>query len=266
MSQSTRIAAVQMKCTTGDVDWNLERSIELIHEAARGGVDVVCFPESVLDGYACADDDLPEFARPVPGPETEAIAALARDLEIWILWSMAELVGDGVANTALLFDRQGTMRIHYRKVHLCREQKEDIAYVPGNAFYVTPSEGLTLGVMVCFDRHFPEVARALRLRGAELILHPSATVWFTPDSKSLNTAMMRTRAYENQCFILSVNQANYGGGSALFGPWGEVMAVAGSEEEILYLELNSELLSTPPETHFDLLSQRRAEIYKVVNR
>ena len=138
---------------------------------------------------------------------------------------------------------------------------EGDAYIPGNDFPVVDMEGITVGVMTCFDRHFPEAARTLALKGAELILHPTATNWFTPDPASVNTAMMRTRAYENRSFILSVNQVNYGGGSALFGPWGKVLAAAGKDEEVLKISLDPALRDQRPENTFELIPVRHPEAY-----
>jgi predicted amidohydrolase len=189
------------------------------------------------------------------------VACLARSAGVAILWTLAEAVRGRVCNSAVLFDRRGKIRLHYRKVHLCREANEHRAYRRGDDFPVARVGRTTVGAMICFDRHFPEAARTLRLRGAQLILHPTATDWFRPDSGSLNTAMMRTRAYENRCFILSVNQANFGGGSALFGPWGEVLAMAGRREQILYCSIDMNRLRARPRNHFDLLASRRPETY-----
>jgi predicted amidohydrolase len=252
------IAAIQMRCRKGDVKWNLNHSIELIHRAVGEKVDLICFPESVLDGYACGEAG---HARTVPGKETGAIAKLAASLRVWIMWSLAEKFKNGVSNTALLFDRKGRIRLRYRKVHLCLEADEHLAYVSGVKFPVVAVERIKVGVMICFDRHYPEAARELRLRGAQLILHPTATDWFKPDPGSINTAMMRTRAYENRCFILSVNQANYGGGSTLFGPWGEVIASAGEKEEILYCPVRINLIHKMPKNFFELMKARRPDVY-----
>jgi len=247
-----------MRCRKGDVEWNLNHSIELIHQAVGRKVDLICFPESVLDGYACGESG---HARTVPGKETDAIAKLAASRRVWIMWSLAEKVKNGISNTALLFDREGRIRLCYRKVHLCLEANEHIAYVSGRKFPVVAVEEIKVGVMICFDRHYPEAARELRLRGAQLILHPTATDWFKPNPESINTAMMRTRAYENRCFILSVNQANFGGGSALFGPWGEVVASAGEKEEILYCPVRIDSIYKMPKNVFELMKARRPDTY-----
>jgi len=256
-----KIAAVQMKVRVGDLQANLNRTSILLQDAVQSGADLVCFPESVLDGYACRQPELPDLARPIPCFESEEIARLALKHKVWVLWSMAERMGESIYNSALLFDRQGKLRLHYRKTHLCREVGEIDAYHPGSSLQISDINGWTVGVMICFDRHYPEVARSLALQGVQLIIHPTATVWFKPDPLSLNTAMMRTRAYENRCFILSINQVNYGGGSALFGPWGEVIDVAGEEETILIVEADPLQLELQPDNHFDILAGRRPQLY-----
>ncbi|MBE3064624.1 MAG: carbon-nitrogen hydrolase family protein [Spirochaetes bacterium] len=258
-----KLAGIQMQTRVGDIAWNLEHSIELVQEAARQGADLACFPESVLDGYASKLPELPRLRRPVTSHETERMAAVARQAGMWVMWTLAETVGNGTANTALLLDREGKLRLHYRKSHLCTEEGEHLVYQAGDVLPVVDLEqGIRTGAMICFDRHFPEVARTLRLHGANLILHPTATDWFTPNPDHINHAMMRTRAYENRCFVFSVNQANYGGGSALYGPWGEVLAIAGRCEGILYAEIDLQRIALQPENTFELLQFRRPELYK----
>jgi predicted amidohydrolase len=260
--ESMKLAAAQMKVETGNVAANLQHSLELIDTAAAHGVDLICFPESILDGYALENPHLADLACPIPSQETDAVAQAAARHGVWVMWTLAEKRTDGkISNTALLFDRQGNIQLHYRKSHLCTEANEHIVYTPGDQLDVIQVEGFGVGAMICFDRHFPEVSRTMRLKGAQLILHPTATDWFTPDPNHINHAMMRTRAYENRCFILSVNQVNYGGGSALYGPWGEVLALAGKEEEILYGEIDRQRITLRPENTFELLGMRRPELY-----
>jgi predicted amidohydrolase len=251
-----------MNCVSGDVDANLTHSLELIDRATTSDPDLICFPESVLDGYSCRNSNLRDLARSVPGPETDRIAEAARRHSVWICWSLAESLDDsGVANTALLFDRNGDIQLHYQKTHLCKEAGETNAYQFGESFGVTSVEGVNVGIMICFDRHYPEAARELALKGAQLILHPTATVWFTPNPRTINTAVMRTRAYENRCYILSVNQTNFNGGSALFGPWGDVLTVAEVGEEILECKVYKDELKHVPDKHFALMEARRPHLY-----
>lgn len=259
---SLKLSAIQMNCVAGDVDANLAHSLDLIDRAAEGEPDLICFPESVLDGYSCRDPELPSLARSVPSAETERIAEAAKRHGVWICWSLAESLSDsGIANTSLLFDRNGDIQLHYQKSHLCQEVGETDAYRFGENLDVTSVDGVEVGIMICFDRHYPEAARELRLKGAQLILHPTATVWFTPNPRTINTAMMRTRAYENRCYILSVNQVNYNGGSALFGPWGDVITVAELGEKIIACEIDTEELDRVPDKHFALMEARRPHLY-----
>ncbi len=264
MNESLRLAVVQMNVRVGDLEWNLERSLELIQEASNRHADLICFPESILDGYALSKPELPLLARGLDSEEVEQISKMARESAVWVMWTLAEKTAQGkVANSGLLFDRQGQIRLHYQKSHLCTEVDEHTVYQYGQDLPVVEIEkGFKVGAMICFDRHFPEVCRTLRLKGANLILHPTATDWFTPNTEHINHAMMRTRAYENRCYVLSVNQVNYGGGSALYGPWGDVLAIAGNEEEILLADINHARLTDHPENTFELLPNRRPELYK----
>lgn len=258
-----KIAAAQIECEVGNIKSNLKTSLEWIERAAAHGADLICFPESVLDGYACKRGDLIDLSRVIDDREINDIQSAARRSGIWVMWSFAERAITKVANTAILINRGGEIVMTYRKTHLCAEFNETVAYAPGNTFDVVPMEGVNVGVMICFDRHFPEVARTIRLKGADLILHPTATDWFSSNSmrNSINTAMMRTRAYENRCFVLSVNRANDGGGSALFGPGGEVIGMVGRGDEMLYCDLNLELIRRNPVHTMELVGARRPSTY-----
>ena len=263
-----RIAAIQMRCKVGDAAWNLRRSLELIEDAHSQAVDVLCFPESVLDGYACNRPELALCARAIDSQEVTEIALAARKFETFIMWTLAEQADARVFNSAILFDRSGTIRTVYRKSHLCREENEHLSYHFGDRFATALVDDTCVGTMICYDRHFPEVARSLKLLGADIVLHPTATRAFSPDPDSLNTAMMRTRAYENRIFVLSVNQVNHGGGSALFAPWGEVVSLAGEGEEIMYVDVDtrmtrSDMIDKHPSNRFDLVSARRPRLYEV---
>jgi predicted amidohydrolase len=256
-----KLAAVQMRCRPAEAEWNLQRSKELASQAADMGAELICFPESVLDGYACGNKQLPGIAQEIPGPAIAEIAMIAKSRQVWILWTLPERLERGVANTAVLFDPAGETILHYRKVHLCPEVGETDSYLPGTAFPTVPVKDIQVGVMICFDRHFPETTRTICAQGAHLILHPTATVWFDPDPESINTAMMRARAYENRCYILSVNQVNYQGGSALFGPWGDVIKCAGSDEEIFIETVDLSVLDDPPEWILELHNTRKPHLY-----
>ena len=116
-----RIAAVQMAVRVGDLPWNLTRAKFHLTELSAWLPDLVVFPESVLDGYACREPDLAAHARKIDSPENEAICGFARDFKTWILWTFPETGGSGIYNTSILIDRTGDIRLTYRKVHLCAE-------------------------------------------------------------------------------------------------------------------------------------------------
>lgn len=266
--RNIKIAAAQIECEVGNIESNLKKSLAWIEHAAANRADLICFPESILDGYACKQSDLINLSRTIGDGEIHQIQGAARKFGICVMWSFAERVNTRVANTAILINRGGEIIMTYRKTHLCAEFNETVAYVPGDTIDVVAMEGINVGAMICFDRHFPEVARTMRLKGADLILHPTATGWFSSKSNqnSINTAMMRTRAYENRCFVLSVNRANDGGGSALFGPGGEVMSVAGPGVEMLYCDLDLELIRHNPINTMELIGARRPSTYMLSTR
>lgn len=187
-------------------------------DALRGReIDLLCLPE-----YLNKDQvDLPsvEIAEPIPGPTTEALAQKARELGIYVAASLLERAGNKTYNTAVLIDREGRLVGRYRKAHLTVFESLVRGVSAGDTYPVFETDFGKVGLLVCYDNHYPEPVRALALRGADIIALPNAS-----DSREqgmLWEPMARARAVDNHVHLVSA--VNFGR-SLIVNPKGEVLA------------------------------------------
>jgi predicted amidohydrolase len=207
---SLNVALVQARSHGADPDVALREGERACREAARAGADVVLFPELWQLGYAsCPAEPAPRaawlaHATTLDGPFVSHFRELARELGVAIVITYLEDWPGGPRNTATLIDRHGEPVLTYAKVHTCDFGME-AALTPGDGFRVaeldTRAGTVRVGLMICYDREFPESARVLMLGGAELILTPNACGL---DADRLG--QFRARAYEN---MVGVAMANY---------------------------------------------------------
>lgn len=233
-----RIAVLQVN-SRDDKAENIRVALELLDRAGRAGADVAVLPEYV-DFLGAKEAGL-AAAEPIPGPTSETFAARARALGIWVLAGSIRETGpdpDHSYNTSLLFNRQGEIVAKYRKIHLYDVEitgsvsaRESATISPGDEIVTADIEGHTVGLTVCYDLRFPELYRALALRGAEILFVPAAFTLFT--GKDHWEVLLRARAIENQCFVVAAGQIGKHepngtcyGRSAIVDPWGTVLATA----------------------------------------
>jgi predicted amidohydrolase len=233
-----RAACVQLN-STDDLARNLAIADRLVREAASLGADLVCLPEK-WTVYGTPDQQR-AGAQTLDGEAASWAAGVARELGIdLVAGSMVERI-EGAArhgNTSLHFGPDGKRRAVYRKIHLFDVEVDGRQYAdsdleqPGEEIVVsTLADGTGLGMSICYDLRFPELFRILTLRGARVIVVPSA---FTlPTTRDHWEVLLRARAIENQCFVVAPNQigdhpggARTGGRSLLIDPWGVVLAGA----------------------------------------
>jgi formamidase len=211
----------------------VEREIRM-YRATFPQVDLYLYPELFLsaeDPWTQAGP--PGFdrwvAEPIPGPRTERLSALAARVRRWICaGSVVELVGRKRYNTALVFDPKGDLVARYRKVFPWMPfETLDRGTEPPPVFTV-PRVG-TFGLFICYDGWFPEMARSLALRGAEVLLHPTLT---TTADREQELVLARANAITNQCYVLNVNSVqSFGGGRSIgVDPHGRVLFELGHEE------------------------------------
>ncbi len=203
------------------VQGNLEKGVEYCRRARELGADIALFPEMWSSGYRIYNRPVPVWtaeAIPADGPFAEAFRTLAAQLGMAIGLTLLERWAGGPRNSLILFDRFGRRQFVYGKVHTCDFDVER-NLTPGDDFYVaeldTACGPVQVGGMICYDREFPESARILMLKGAELILVPNAC-----PMEINRLSQLRARAYENMTAIATCNYPqtvpDCNGGSSVF--------------------------------------------------
>jgi deaminated glutathione amidase len=266
-----RAAAIQMS-STPDKEENKVTAEALIRGAVSAGADLVALPEL----WSChgLDEVYRENAEPVPGPTTEFMADLARELAIYLLGGSileGEPSARRLSNTSTLFDPSGEMTAVYRKIHLFdvkvsdREYLESANIAPGNEIVTAKAGAANLGLSVCYDVRFPELYRLLALRGAEILAVPAAFTLQT--GKDHWELLLRARAVENQAFVVA--PAQWGqkadgrwtyGRSMIVDPWGTVLATCPDRDGYALATLDLDFLDRF-RAEFPALANRRPEAY-----
>jgi predicted amidohydrolase len=250
-----RVALVQVEARDVVAD-SIARAAALAAEAAVGA-DLVVLPEYVQ--FRGSADGFRASACPVPGPTTDPFAAIARDHGCWVLaGSHAEVSGDPARpyNTAVLFDRTGSLVARYRKLHLFDVAVDDgpadtesARVTPGDRAVVAGVDGVGLGLSICYDLRFPELYRALALAGAQVLAVPA--VFTERTGRDHWEVLLRARAIENGAFVIAAGGCGPGGPGAIpawghsmvVDPWGRVIATAGTDEAIVRADLDLSLVA-----------------------
>ncbi|WP_235401509.1 carbon-nitrogen hydrolase family protein [Rubrobacter aplysinae] len=264
-------AAIQMS-STPDKEENKATAEALIRSAAASGARLIALPEL----WSChgLENAYLEAAEPVPGPTTDFLGGLARELGVYLLGgSILESVGgsEKMYNTSTFFAPSGALTAVYRKVHLFdvkapdREYLESASMAPGSEVVTADAGGARLGLSVCYDVRFPELYRSLALDGAEALAVPAAFTLQT--GKDHWELLLRARAVENQAYVIA--PAQWGqkadgrwtyGRSMIVDPWGTVLATCPDRDGYALADLDIEYLRRF-RTEFPSLLNRRPEAY-----
>ncbi len=247
-----------MSCTP-NVEFNLQKLAKGIAQAAQRGAELVVLQELHNTPYFCQTEnpDLFDLAEPIPGPSTEFFGTLARQFGVVIVASLFERRAAGLYhNTAVVIEKDGTIAGTYRKMHI----PDDPAYY--EKFYFTPGDlGFEpidtsvgrLGVQVCWDQWYPEGARLMALRGADLLIYPTAIGYESSDTpeeqarqREAWTTVQRGHAVANGLPVIAVNRTGhepdpsgqthgiqFWGSSFVAGPQGEFLFRADIDEEVV---------------------------------
>jgi predicted amidohydrolase len=214
----------------------LNEAVDLTADLASRGCDLVVLPELWQCGHDPADSasvpaEVRRNAEPIDGPRTKALAKLASEHEIWLAaGTVPERAGEAIFNTGLLFSPDGGLHAVYRKTHLYRPMHEDLAFQPGDRLTVCDTSLLgRVGLLVCFDGDFPEVARALRAADARVVIQVNA---YETDAEAWWDRIYPAHALVNGQWWIMANQCGtrgettFLGGSRVISPLGEVVAKA----------------------------------------
>jgi N-carbamoylputrescine amidase len=261
--QKLSVALVQHACGSSRED-NLQRSIDGIRQAAAQGAQLVLLQELHTSVYFCQTENTRYFdlAELIPGPTTQQLGELARELQVVIVASLFEKRAAGLYhNTAVVLERDGSLAGRYRKMHIPDDPGyyEKFYFTPGDLGFqpIATSVG-KLGVLVCWDQWFPEAARLMALAGADLLLYPTAIGWDAQDTDEEHQrqrdawqTIQRAHAVANGLPVLSCNRVgieraldaeseiHFWGSSFVAGPQGEILAQAATDETmVLQVELD----------------------------
>jgi N-carbamoylputrescine amidase len=275
-----------MSCTK-DPEKNLGRAIEKIREAAGKGAQIVCLQELFTSLYFCDSEDYENFklAEPVPGPSTESLSTLAKELGVVIIASLFEKRTNGIYhNTTAVLDADGAYLGKYRKMHIPDDPSyyEKFYFTPGDLGYkVFKTRFGALGVLICWDQWYPEAARITALMAAEILFYPTAIGWATAQSEATNLeqfnawqTIQRSHAVANGVHVVSVNRVGleqngamkFWGGSFISNPFGSIIYQASHDkEEVSVTELDLEKTESY-RTHWPFLRDRRIDSYQPITK
>ena len=278
-----------MSCST-DPDANLNKAIAGIREAAANGAEVVCLQELFRSQYFCREENaaLFDLAECIPGPSTESLSAVAKELQVSIVASLFEKRAQGLYhNTAAIIDADGSLIGLYRKMHIPDDPLyyEKFYFTPGDlGFQNFETRYSRIGVLVCWDQWYPEGARITSLQGANVLFYPTAIGWHPAEKAQYGDAQLdawrtvqRAHAISNGVFVAAVNRTGFEGpaesglefwgSSFVADPFGRVIAQASTgREEVLVVECNPKDMDEV-RRNWPFLRDRRVDAYApITNR
>ena len=270
MKSTISLALIQFESILGDPKANRRKAEAMIREAAENGAELICLPEMYTTGYNLdiIGPQITQLAENIDGPTVTDLQQLAKELKIHIVAPLAlNLEDDPEArpfNSAVFIGDEGQILGVYSKCHLF--ETERMYFQPGQELSVYNTKLGKIGIMICFDAGFPEVARILQMKGAELIVCPSA--WRIQDMGVWHLNMPQ-RAQENSCYLAAINRYGkegslyMGGYSIVCGPEGDIIKELTEEkEDILYCTIDGQRLADFRADGGPYLPYRRPELYE----
>jgi N-carbamoylputrescine amidase len=269
---------------------NLEQALERIRAASAKGARLICLPELFLSRYFCQSEDSELFrlAESVPGPTTQVLEVLAKELDVVIVASLFERRAAGIYhNTAVVLDGKAGYSGMYRKMHIPDDPRyyEKFYFTPGDlGFRSFTTRAGNVGVLICWDQWFPEAARLTAMAGADVLVYPTAIGWHPQEKDALGTqqcaawqTVQRGHAVANGSYVVSINRTGFepgpdGGGiefwgqSFVAGPSGDLIAEAIADEpQTLIANLDMARVEQT-RVHWPFFRDRRVDAYADITR
>lgn len=266
MASALTVSLVQMDCQLGAPEANFRAAEAYLRQAVARGADLALFPELWHSAYAL--ETAARFADPVASSDEDPgwfgrFASLARQFGLAVAGSLLEADGGRIYNTMVLYDAHGRLQARYRKLHLVPMLDEPRFLAAGASGQTAPLHGHEAGLAVCYDLRFPELFRQYALAGCSLML--LAAEWPHPRSRHWRT-LLRSRAIENQCFVVACNRVgesagvSFCGHSAVIDPWGETVLDAGADEGLFTATLDLDQVAEV-RRRIPVLADRRPDVY-----
>jgi omega-amidase len=261
MTKQFNIHLLQWRVVPGEIEKNLQRASELLADAAPGAGDIVLLPEMFPSGFYYEDLD-----RMASGADqvAEWMGQWAGDHHIHVAGSMAVRRSSGIANSLAVVAPDGQLCAAYDKIHLFPMAGEHNHFIAGEKTVIADLDGTATGLAICFDLRYPELTRRLCREGAHLTL--VSAQW--PEERIDHFRdLVRVRALENQMFVAACNSCGdngkglvMGGYSMVVNPWGEVMGSLGSDEGVLTVAVDMDLVRKLREK-FPVLDYARTDLF-----
>jgi N-carbamoylputrescine amidase len=286
---------------SSDAKATLEQAITHVRAAAAQGAQIICLKELFNAPYFCKSQQCERFdlAEPIPGPTTDVMQRLARELDVVLIVPIFERQAKGVyRNSAAIIDADGSLLGVYRKMHIPDDPlfNEKYYFTPGDAahddridrigeiakqasgFRVWHTKYANIGVLICWDQWYPEAARITSLLGADILFYPTAIGWHPAEKSSFGDAQVdawrtiqRSHAIANGVFVASPNRVGHEdepgtngieffGHSFIADPFGRILAEAGTEEAVLVTECDPKLIEET-RRNWPFLRDRRIDAY-----
>ncbi len=287
---------------SADMQATIEASIVRVREAAALGAQIICLKELFNAPYFCKSQQCDRFdlAEPIPGPTTQTMQALAKELEVVLIVPLFEKQGRGVyRNSAAIIDADGALLGVYRKMHIPDDPmyNEKYYFAPGEAahddridaigalakqasgFRVWKTRYATIGVLICWDQWYPEAARITSLLGADILFYPTAIGWHPAEKDEFGVAqldawrtMQRSHAIANGVYVASPNRVGHEddepgtrgieffGHSFIADPFGRILSEAGTDDAVLIATCDPKLIEDT-RRNWPFLRDRRVDAY-----
>ena len=277
------VGLVQMACSDDQAD-NLDRASALTRQAVKAGAEIVCLQELFSLRYFCQREDVQcfELAESIPGPTSELFVDLAKQLECVLVVPIFERRAPGLYhNTVVVIDADGALLGSYRKTHVPDDPlyQEKFYFAPGDLGYpVFATRFARIGPLICWDQWFPEAARLSTLRGAELLVYPSAIGWHPAERATEGDTqhdawrtVQRGHAISNGVFVASVNRVghegpdsegiDFWGQSFVCDPAGRLLATGSPDQEEVLLATCDRRAIEKQRNGWPFLRDRRIDTY-----
>lgn len=268
------IAGIQTDVVFRDLEANLNTLEVHLRAEVAAGTQLTVFPECFTTGY-CFDalDEAFSWAEAVPGPTTARVEKLCRELKTFVVYGMLEKSGRDLFNTAVLIGPEGLIG-SYRKIHLPYLGVDRFTTPGDRPFEVFEADGVRIGMLICYDGGFPEAARVLALKGADVILLP--TNW-PPGGDYMAQFSINSRAMENGVYFVAVNRVGnengfrFIGKSRICSPVGATLASIDNDQAgIIRAEIDpvaartKRIVRIPGKHMIDRMADRRPEMYGIL--